>query len=178
MMTLLDQLTRQGGGVVQLNNYDRHVLAEEVRALRAGRPVPLSAPSYKGVTYREGKWYDKALEVGSANVFEALCRYFDVPTDADHHALMALKEETERVVTLESIIKEEIFASESFCKNLASKIRRAFPHIEQPRELTVAECVGRLVELGATSMIAEREMRFGSRVFDKGCRFLFVPEAA
>jgi hypothetical protein len=66
--------------------------------------------SYKGVTYREGKWCHPS-HMSQANVYLALSANFNNPTDADHAALLALRDDPfEPVETLEAIIEPALTA--------------------------------------------------------------------
>jgi hypothetical protein len=81
----------------------------EKHVFRAGQAESVTTPipprrlrEYKGVTYRDGAWF-LGIEC-SSNVYRALSEFITMPTEADHAALLALRDDPEEPVeTLESI---------------------------------------------------------------------------
>lgn len=131
-------------------------LASEIAALAGDRdawkakaeaaaPTPRPAPSYKGVTYREGKWWDAdgaaytsaarcidQNEAGRDEVFKQ-----EALTDADHAALLALRDAAAAAPTLEEVVdqwvKENVYLTdESSRRELCTMLRTAFPQIDAP----------------------------------------------
>ncbi len=129
--------------------------------LDAQTPPPRRLREYKGVTYREGKWHALGHTFASA---VSVCSIIDYATDADHAALLALRDDPyEPVETVEQIIEAALnrccnavnsYAIEgpwegtiALASKTAEKIRAHLS--QQTPTLTADECVARLVELGA-----------------------------
>lgn len=114
---------------------------------------------YKGVTYREGRWrYDQCIY---AMVSALIADFRDTFTDADHAALMDLKNNPhEPIQTLEDIIDQ--WSRNTFGvwtqirDDLCKRIREAFPDIDkeafepiQTLEEQIQYHVDALVDMGA-----------------------------
>jgi hypothetical protein len=97
---------------------------------------------YKGVTYRDGKWWFRELSYDkAARLIAIVCGF----TDTDHAALLALRDDPyEPVPTLEAVVQswyeaEIADAPEMDTNDLCVRLRAAFPHLDAPRALTAGE---------------------------------------
>jgi hypothetical protein len=75
----------------------------ELAALRTPAP-PRRPKEYKGVTYREGYFRYRDCGTGTSEAVAACQWWIHIATDADHAALLALRDDPQPVETLEKVI--------------------------------------------------------------------------
>ena len=116
---------------------------------------------YKGVVYKEDSWYCHDDDGASTpNVFVALGKFINNPTDEDHEALMDLKQTPyELTPTLEDVVEkwnESAWVrrgeSDYALKELCEFLREAFPQIDTATDEHVQQIqshIDALVDMGA-----------------------------
>lgn len=114
--------------------------ASMVQAI-AKRVTPPPVASYKGVTYRDGKWwYCGAHGKSVASLISSFPSTF---SDDDWEPLLALKD-APPPVTVEGVVREWDRAPVGITRDeeladLCGRLRLAFPHLDAPRTITPAD---------------------------------------
>lgn len=167
-MSQIDRIIERPSMVYMLTGEESRALADELRAIKADRDAwkakaetkssPRPAPSYKGVTYRDGKWWTTETQYYT-NAFELMACNLNTFTDADHAALLKLRDAAAAVPTLASVVDDWMLHTTSYVKGedrelLTLMLERAFPHLDAPA-VRAPERVSKADELPRPAFVSD-----------------------